>query len=204
MQEVNIFVMRHGDKDEDGNLTELGERQIEHAVRTRLGTVPVHAIYSSEKTRAKRSAQIAARVLGLQPAQITENDLLGFKWVDCAAEAEGLPPLEPTYLETYECVGVQVTIGDLLEGCPRLRVMQTVFAQLLCDIAIFHVRIQRIKDPVINILIVSHSLPADLLLEPTSPPMNMADMLLYQYKMELTDQPEFQGAQVAHFNSLVE
>ena len=63
-----LYLMRHGEAGEDGELTGTGEEQARLAGE-RLGAVPLTGIFHSPQSRAVRTAQIVARcVPGVSPA----------------------------------------------------------------------------------------------------------------------------------------
>jgi len=69
-----LYLVRHGEAGEDGELTARGEQQA-RLTGERLRDVPVTGIYTSPEPRALRTAEILAGFRpGLQPVR---SDLLG-------------------------------------------------------------------------------------------------------------------------------
>ena len=63
---TTVFVLRHADRDEEGNLTELGKARALDLVHV-VGLAGVKAIYTTNIARTKETVQPLATSLGIKP-----------------------------------------------------------------------------------------------------------------------------------------
>lgn len=83
-----LYLIRHGDAGDDGQLTDVGSQQAE-AVGQRLRSVPLAAIHHSPLPRAVQTAQTIARYLPGVPTYV--SDTLG-DYLPSLPDPDTLPP----------------------------------------------------------------------------------------------------------------